>query len=401
MKLSTFEQMLSSTCVRAAVFLETIPSKEEIENRLQEFTKIYPILNSRIGDGNIYSDSKPVITETNIGDCSDLNETDFMTKVLSNIFSSCFVEFFIISRSNDKKGALLLSLCHSLCDGPIVGQMLADFVSNNNRKETVHHIPQDEVVKSLNKSEFSMQPKEYFNSSEFPQLVIPPPLPELLASKEKLYYRGICVDFDVKSILSVCHELKIRPQAFFSAADVYAICKSIKQTSPFSIVNQISVNTRRFVNVNPLMPTCYAAPVYVASSVDSQTTAKDFMIHIQKEVEREVPKYCIDHLIGYTKGQFPPAESQSLISNVGIIESDYPIWIQGGMTDIPEAARAKRGFTSHLATSKSKNGAFDAGCAVLTFLTPSCDQEFVDEMVNRISWFLKNPTEALKVKFIE
>lgn len=438
MEASPFEKNLSGGTVRASAHVSNLPSKEEAASLLQEISSTYPNLNERFEDGKIYSDSKPVITESEVcfednGKNENRLDCALMTKVMSSFFSSNNVELFLIkiqrsdSANTDKnEGVVLLSLSHAICDGALVAQILGDFVSLLLLKQTnsptdsykrgiIEHKPQLEVVKDLKSN---LQTSEEFEKErKYDLITIPPPLKENAdPTSGELYYKGICINFDISKIIDVCHSIKVRPQAFFTVADIFSICGTVNEISsiqnypndpskPFSIVSQISVNTRKQVHISPLSPACYAAPVYIMSNIDNDTNGRSLMLHVQQEINQKVEKFAVPHLKAYCEGKFPPVVNQSWASNVGIVESEVPVWVQGGAYKIPDAARAARGFTSHVITTKSKvnQNSFPsekAGCIVMTFLSPTCDDEFVSAMTKRFKWFLDNPQKAIDVKIL-
>lgn len=438
MEASPFEKNLCAATVRASAQLSYILTKEEASSLLHEISSTYPILNERYDNGKFYSGSNPIITESELdfdGSFEDENQSDcaFMTKVMSSYFSSNNVELFIIKRKrsnalfiNKNQCAVLLSISHTLCDGALVAQILGDLLSLSILKHTngstqlytrpkVEHISQLEIVKDLKPG--LQNPEDFEKERKYDLITIPQPLKENMDPNTSgpLFNKGICFNFDISKIIEVCHSIKVRPQAFLTAADIFSIHGAVNDISikqnflndpnkPFSIISQVSVNTRKLIHINPLSATCYAAPVFIMSNIDNEINGRSLMIHIQSEINEKVEKYSVPHLKAYCEGKFPPVANQSWASNVGIVESEIPIYVQGGASQIPEAARNIRGFTSHAITTKSKiKDAFPsekAGNIVLTFMSPTCDDQFVDAMTRRFEWFLRHPSEALEVKIL-
>lgn len=431
MDASPFEKNLSTSNVRASAYLTDLPNKEEATSYLQEMSLTYPNLNERYENGKIYSDSKPIITESSI---EFENENDkvkkqdclLMTKVLSTFFSSNNVELFLIkikrkTSLNVNEGIVLLSISHVLCDGALVAQILGDFASisllKKENKPTqfyyrppVEHKKQLEIVKDIKSN--LQSPDDFEKERKYDLITIPSPLKENMDPKAgNLYYKGICINFDINKIVDLCHSIKVRPQAFFTTAEIFSISGAVNEISsndsnkPFSIISQISVNTRKQINISPLSPTCYAAPVFIMSNIDREINGRYLMCHIQNEINQKVEKFSVSHLKAYCEGKFPPVANQSWTSNVGIVESEVPVWVQGGAYSIPEAARTIRGFTSHVITSKSKviqnsYPSEKAGCITMTFMSPTCDDKFINAMTKRYEWFLDNPSKAADVKIL-
>lgn len=387
-----FERQLSGTTVRAAAYLAQLPTKEQVMSRLEDLVTTYPFLNERYSDGKFYSDSKPIISEVSFDNCGNMEESDFMSHVLSNLFSENDCEVFLVTRPSSEPGSIMISCRHSFCDGGLIGQLLADILSGK-QINAVERILQTKVIKNLSGE---CQPIEDLKPNpEFPLLVLPPSQSE---SNDPLKYSAVCLQYDVGLIKNVCHSLKVRPQSLFSVAEIFSIAGALKQTKPFTIINQVSVNTRRYLKLDPRVATCYASPTYVKSEISNETTCKSLMMHIQQSIDNTVEKYCIGNLSCFINGSLIPVKCQSMISNVGIVSSDIPIWIQGGMNNIPESYRKLRSFTAHGATSHGANG--DKGCLVMTFLVPSCEPEFINNMRNSLKWFLEHPNEALERKII-
>jgi hypothetical protein len=226
------------------------------------------------------------------------------------------------------------------------------------------------------------------NPVQVPVHAVPPP--------GKLFFKGFCRSFSMSKILAVCKPLGIRPQAFFTAAEIRTIANIFKLSPDFDVTSQVNINTRKFFGLHPKTPILASTLVYIYSHITRQLIVKDLLLTLQKQINESVTQYVKPHFKNFTNGDFGLQKATTLTSNMGMFESDNPdIWGAGGMYTIPEQMRPLRNFTSHVCTVG------DQANIVFTFLSPGCDEEFIDDFIRRMMWFFENPALAIDKTVIE
>ena len=286
---------------------------------------------------------------------------------------------------NTTRGAVLAVSCHSFCDAPLIGHFVSDLVSSKTEFEVVPRIPASELVKDIPYKRQELKLQDCF--------LVPP---NTERPEGELYYRGIAKSFDAEKMLKLCKSLHVRPQAFLSACDIYGIMKYFNIQPDFNILNQVSINVRKALNISPISPMIRISLVYLESHITKSTMMKELILSLQKQIDELVPNYELPHFKLCERGEFVVQRPAAMVANCGIIESENAdIWVQGGMYDIPDAARMTKGFTSHACTSRGKCN------IVFTILHPGCSEDFVQKYTSTVMDLLSNPEKVLDLPLFQ
>jgi hypothetical protein len=220
------------------------------------------------------------------------------------------------------------------------------------------------------------------NPAEIPVHATPPP--------GRLYFRAVCRSFSISKILAVCKPLAVRPQVFFTAAEIYTISSIFKFQPDFDVTSQVLINTRGFFGVHPKSAFLASAFVYIYSHITKDLVVKDLLLMLQADVNAKIPKFVKPHFKNCTNGDYGIQKPTTLTSNMGAFECENcDIWGAGGMTQVPETMRPLRTFTSHICSVRGH------GNVNFTFVSPGCDDAFIEEFVGKTMWFFENPELAV------
>jgi hypothetical protein len=377
MELSPYEALLTSMTCRAIGFLPQMISEEQVRQKLLTMVRTYPFLNWRVSSNVLLDDSAPTIT---LAEIEEQPKLDFLSKCISTFFSDKFCELFLISMSGTPHGAILISCNHCVCDAPLMCHFMCDLLSSAARdfplltrpyfRELLEGVPDDHQVNLV---------------SDPVQIPVNPS-----PSSAPLLFKGFCRCFSISKILRICKPLGIRPQAFFTAAEIYTIANLFKLSPDFDVTSQVNINTRRFFDLHPKTPFCASTLVYIYSHITGQLIVKDLLITLQQQINDYLPRYIKPHFKNFTRGDYGLQKPTTLVSNMGVFDSEnLDIWGSGGMSDIPETMRPIRNFTSHICTI------CDQANVVFTFLSPGCDDQFITDFIGKMMWFLENPDAVL------
>jgi hypothetical protein len=383
MELTKFESLLTSVTCRAIGFLPQMISEQQLTQKLPTMARTYPFLNWRVASNVLLNDSAPTITPAEVEEQPKL---DFLSTCFSTFFSDKFCEIFLISMAGTPHGAVLISCCHCVCDAPLMCHFLSDLFSSTS-------------------SDFPILTRPSFHDlldgvpDDQQQNLVPNPVQIPInpsSSPGPLFFKGICRSFSVSNILAVFKPLGIRPQVFFTAAEIYTIVNIFKLSPEFDVTSQVNVNTRRFFDLHPKTPFCASATFYIYSHITHQLIIKDLLINLQKQIDESLPRYAKPHFKNSVNGNYGLQNAATLVSNMGVFECENrDIWGAGGMYHVLEAMRPLRTFTSHVCTIG------DQANITFTFLSPGCEEQFIEDFIRKMMWFLENPEVVVHLPVFE
>jgi hypothetical protein len=373
MELSKFEVFLTSMTCRAIGFLPEMISEQQVKQKLSTMSRTYPLVHWRLSSNVLLDDSAPTITHAEVEEQPKL---DFLSKCFSTFFSDKFCELFLISMVGTPHGAVLISCSHCVCDAPLMCHFLCDLLSSTSSdfpmltrpsfRDLLDAVPDDQQENLVS------------NPVQIPVNPSPSPGP--------LFFKGICRSFSISKVLAICRPLGVRPQVFFTAAEIYTIVNIFKMSPDFDVTSQVNINTRKFFDLHPKAPFCASTLIYIYSHVTHQLIIKDLLINLQKQIDEWLPRYVKPHFKNFTNGEYGLQKATTLVSNMGVFECENrDIWGAGGMCHIPEAMRPVRSFTSHVCTI------CDQANITFTFLSPGCEEQFIKDFIAKMMWFLENP----------
>jgi hypothetical protein len=383
MELTTFESLLTSMTCRAIGFLHHMISEQQVNEKLTTMAPTYPFLNWRLSSNVLLSDSTPTIT---VAEVEEQPKLDFLSKCFSTFFSDKFCEIFLISMAGTPHGAVLISCCHCICDAPLMCHFLCDLLSPTSFDFPVLSHPSFRDL--LDGVPDDHQENLVSDPVQIPAHSLPPPGP--------LFFKGICRSFSISKVLAVCKPLGVRPQAFFTAAEIYTIANIFKLPPDFDVTSQVNINVRRFFELHPKTPFCASTLFYIYSHITPQLIVRDLLVHLQKQINESLPRFVKPHFKNFTNGDYGLQKAATLISNMGVFECEnHDIWGTGGMYQIPETMRPTRTFSSHVCTIG------DQANITLTFLSPGCDDQFILDFIAKMMWFFENPDVVVDRPVIE
>jgi hypothetical protein len=383
MELSQYEALLATMTCRAIGFLPQMISEQQLKEKLPTMSRTYPFLNWRISSNVLQNDSTPTIT---LAEVEEQPKLDFLSKCFSTFQSNEFCEIFLISMTGTPHGAVLISCCHSVCDAPLMCHFLCDLLSSNSSDFPILSRPSFSEL--LNGVPDARQENLVANPVQIPDNPNPPPGP--------VFFKGICQTFSIAKILKIIKPLKIRPQVFFTAAEIYTIVNIFKLSPDFDMTSQVNINTRRFFDLHPKTPFLASTLIYLYSHITRQLVIKDLLISLQKQIDDWIPRYVKPHFKNFANGNYGLQKATTLISNMGVFECDnHDIWGAGGMYNVPEVIRPRRTFTSHICTIG------DQANVTFTFLSPGCDEQFIQAFIQKMMWFFENPEVVIDLPVVD